>query len=267
MTKGNKFLYTEEGKQYLIDNYQNGSMSASDVTRELDLGYNNLVYRALRKHGIARKDRSQAQSNFLTNNPDKHPTKGKERTLAEKKKIGGAMHEFWNDIPDDEKERRREKSRESWLSQPETDRKAWLKKSHVKLKEASITGSKFEKFILAALITSKFKVQPHKKFLFEDSEMSIDIFLPVEGICIEIDGPSHFLPIFGEEALKKTIGRDLEKNQQLLANGYSIIRILNEKGYHSKTVMDIVSNKLIKLIKDVAERPKAGLVELLVEEL
>lgn len=263
----NKFLYTEEGKQWLQTNYIDGDYSAKDIVVKFALSYPNVVYRALRHHGLPRKHRSTAQSDYLRKNPEKHPTAGKERTLDEKKRIGLSMHHYWKDISEDTFQARIDKSREMWYNIPEATRKRWLDKSHASLRESAKSGSKFEKYLLAALLANNFKVQPHKKFLFENSEMSVDAFLPLEGICVEVNGVSHYLPVWGEEALEKTIQRDLLKTQQLLAEGYSVVIIQNENGYHSTTVMEKVAHGLIKLIKEVVKRPNNTLTELVVEDL
>ena len=55
-------------------------------------------------------------------------------------------------------------------------------------------------------------IEYHKKGIVPNSNLEVDIYLPEMGAAIEIDGPSHFLPIWGEEALSKTIKSDNEKN-------------------------------------------------------
>ena len=42
---------------------------------------------------------------------------------------------------------------------------------------------------------------------------------------IEIDGPSHFLPIWGEQRLQKQINADLRKSGSLLSKGFVVIRV------------------------------------------
>lgn len=249
-----KFLYTEEGKSWLEDNYVNGPYSAKDIVAQFQLAYPNIVYRALKHHGFARKNKSEAQASWLEKNPEKHPTAGKEQSVAVKKKIGSAVHESWHQLSPEIVQSRIDRGREQWYNIPEDKRKQMLEKSHIALRETAKSGSKFEKYLLSALISKQYKVQPHRKFLFPNSEMSVDCFLPLESVAIEQNGPSHYLPVWGEERLEKTISRDMLKVQQLLGQGYSVISIKNEQGYHSKTIMEKTANALLKLIPQVANQ-------------
>ena len=223
------------------------------------------MYRALRYHGFPRKNKQEAQKSYLERSGN-HPTKGKERNVEEKKKIGKGVRKYWTKLSPEQLNARIDRSREMWYNLSEKTREEYLKKSHKALREASVKGSKFEKFLLVALMAAKFRVQPHKKFLFEDSQMHCDIYLPVEGICIEVDGYVHFWPIFGEEQLKERIEKDLLKNEQLLSQGYTVVRIQNPKGYSSKTVMEDFCAKFVIFLKKLTKEPGNTFHEILVDE-
>ena len=49
------------------------------------------------------------------------------------------------------------------------------------------------------------------------------------GAAIEIDGPSHFLPIWGQAALNKTIKSDNEKNGLLRYHGIMVLRVAQKR--------------------------------------
>jgi hypothetical protein len=249
-----KFLYTEEGKRWLEENYVNGPYSAKDIVAQFQLAYPNIVYRALKHHGFARKNKSEAQSSWLEKNPEKHPTAGKEQSVAVKKKIGSAVHESWHQLSPEIVQSRIDRSREQWYNIPEDKRKKMLENAHIALRETAKSGSKFEKYLLSALISKQYKVQPHRKFLFPNSEMSVDCYLPIERICIEINGVSHYQPVWGEEAFEKTKARDMLKVQQLLGENCSVIVINNEQSYHSKTIMEKTANALLKLIPQIVNQ-------------
>jgi very-short-patch-repair endonuclease len=51
------------------------------------------------------------------------------------------------------------------------------------------------------------------------------MYVPSLKTIIEIDGPSHFLPIWGEEKLQKQIKADFHKTGLILSKGMIIIRI------------------------------------------
>lgn len=256
------FLNSPEGKQFIINRYVNGEESVYSMAKELGC-YENKLYRAMRKHGIARREKGEAQRIALKSGRFTHPTEGKERTQDEKQRIGETIHNYWEDLSDEKKKKRVEKCRELWYKVPEEQREAWNQKSFEALRQAAEHGSKFEKYLLTALMSKKYVVQPHKKFLFEDSETSVDIFFPVELICVEINGPSHYYPFWGKEQFEKTVERDLFKIEQLMACGYKMIVIQNPKGYHSKTVLRMFTEKFLPFL-DKAIKSDEDYFEILV---
>jgi very-short-patch-repair endonuclease len=86
-------------------------------------------------------------------------------------------------------------------------------------------GSKLEKFIYKELSNVGYKVEFHKKHLIQNQNLEIDMYVPSLKTIIEIDGPSHFLPIWGEEKLQKQIKADFHKTGLILSKGMIIIRI------------------------------------------
>lgn len=263
MNKKNMSLNSEEGKQFLLDRYVDKKESACTLAKELDT-HAKTIYRALKKHNIQIRSKAESQKLALEKGRADHPTKGKPREMCTKNQIGQKLHKYWTGLDPKEIESRIEKSRQSWYTMSEEKRKEILQKSHVALRKASIEGSKVEKMILAGLLSNKYKCQVHKKFLFPDSECHVDLYLPLQGICIEIDGVSHYQPIWGEEKLKETIERDLQKNEQLLANGYSVIRIQNPKGYYSKAAITLFLKKFLPFLKDVISKESVTLHEIMI---
>ena len=85
----------------------------------------------------------------------------------------------------------------------------------------------------------------HKKDLIEGN-FEIDLFLPALNTIIEIDGPQHFLPYFGEDKLAKTIKMDSKKNGMLLGAGFCIVRVK----YLCKNMSKAVERKLWKVVWD-----------------
>ena len=63
--------------------------------------------------------------------------------------------------------------------------------------------------------------------LIANANLEIDMYIPDARAIIEIDGPSHFLPIWGEEKLQKQIKADEHKSGLILSKGLAIIRIKN----------------------------------------
>ena len=53
------------------------------------------------------------------------------------------------------------------------------------------------------------------------------MYIPSIKTIIEVDGPSHFLPIWGNEKLQKQIKADTQKTGLILSKGMVIVRIKN----------------------------------------
>ena len=267
MNKKPNFFKTEEGRLYLEEHYVKGDMSVPEIAKEKEV-YPNIIYRALRQFGIKRKDRSEAQTTVFKSGRAKHPTKGKKRTYEDKHKIGESLHNSWKNLKENPEklEKRVAKCRKAWYKVPEKTRLHWLKKSHRAIREASVKGSKFEKYLVAALLASGFKVQVHHELLIENSKMHVDFYLPEYGICVECDGISHFKPIYGPETFEKRQENDLLKNEQLLGTGYSVVRIDNQKNYKSATAMEKFALLFIPFIKIISNLPKNTLYEISVDD-
>ncbi len=261
----NKQLLTDDFKQYLIDNYENGTKSIPDIAKEYNT-YSNKIYRVMKKFGIKRKDRAEAQKLVLSTGKAKHPTEGTERDVKVKRKIGRSVFNKNKTLSEEEKQRRIDKTREIWYNIPEETRKKYTEKSHKAIRLAGRKGSVFEHQLVVALMSQKYKVQTHFKLHFADSQMSVDILLPVEGICVEIDGPSHWFPIYGEESLSYQVEKDLWKNQQLMAEGYTLIRVQNPKGYTSTSFIEEFIAKFVPFLKMVCAKDENGFYEINVED-
>jgi very-short-patch-repair endonuclease len=79
----------------------------------------------------------------------------------------------------------------------------------------------------------------------------IDIMLPKEGVAIEIDGPHHHSPIFGEDRLLRTRDLDQIKNGVLIANGLKIIRIK----YTAKKFNNSVGRRMWEAFEKTMQSP------------
>ena len=108
-------------------------------------------------------------------------------------------------------------------------------------------NSKLEKFILTQLLKDGYRVDFHKEQMLSNTKLQVDLFLPTINLAIEIDGPSHFAPIWGQDALTKNQKYDEKKNGLLIGKGLSLIRIKQTKDF-SKTRANIIYTKLLNLL-------------------
>ena len=80
-------------------------------------------------------------------------------------------------------------------------------------------------------------IEYHRKGIIPNANLEVDIYIPDFATAIEIDGPSHFLPIWGDEALRKTIKSDNEKNGLLRYHGIMVLRVSQKRKTLSKKSM------------------------------
>ena len=206
------YMYTEQCK------------STYQISKELNT-YPNKINRVLKKHGIELKDRSEAQKNALQKGVSKIPTQGKKRSEKEKIKISKSMKKKWDTMSEDEHKKRVDTAKERWYNLSEAERTLMAQAATKGIQKAGKEGSKLEKFVRNHLAKEGFKVEPHKKNLIPNENLEIDMYLPELKTVIEIDGPSHFLPIWGEEKLHKQIKADENKTGLILSKGFVIIRV------------------------------------------
>jgi len=243
-----------EDKKWCYKQYWIQERSVGDIAKELDT-YPNKVRRALKKHGIKLRDKGSAQSIALKKGRSSHPTKDKGHSEEAKLKISESVAQNWENLSDEELESRRETARKQWANMSEED-KIKLRESAIPgIKRASREGSKLEKYIQSQLTKSGYVIEYHRKGIVPNSNLEVDIYLPELGTAIEIDGPSHFIPIWGEDALRKTIKSDNEKNGLLRYHGIMVLRVAQKRKTLSQKAMrdtwkaieselKIVSNKM-----------------------
>ena len=117
------------------------------------------------------------------------------------------------------------------------------------LRLACLEGSKQEKFLQGKLQEMGYEVVMHKKGLIEGN-FEIDLLLPELNTIIEVDGPQHFLPYFGEAKLAETIKMDSIKNGLLVSRGFCVIRVK----YLCKNMSKAVERKLWDVVSTEVEK-------------
>ena len=94
----------------------------------------------------------------------------------------------------------------------------------------------------------------HKKGLVANNKLEVDLFIPSLKTAIEIAGPAHFLPIWGEESLQKNIRADSEKAGLLISGGFVVLRIKNiTRNVSSKNMRDSL-NLIISELKKIDKK-------------
>ena len=241
--------FSQKHKEFLINQYINEEKSTYEIAQELNT-YPNKVRRALKSLGIALRDKSSAQSVAIASGRHEHPTKGKKRTESEKIAISDGMYSYWKEMDDEERDRRSELSKRQWANMSGEERETLRQMAAEAVRRASKEGSKIEKFLYESLTKEGYRAIFHKKGLIASDKLEVDIFIPELKTAIEIDGPAHFLPIWGEANLNRHIRADAVKAGLLINRGYVIIRVKNLiKNLSAKNMRDAFDILLVELKK------------------
>jgi very-short-patch-repair endonuclease len=229
-------------KEYIVNN-----KSFHTIASELKT-YANKLRRDAIKFQIPVRDRSSAQSNAIKTGKHKHPTKGKIRSEDVKNKIGESVMRSWENLDEETKKNRKIKAQENWFKLSEDDKMYILNKANEAVRLSSKLGSKLEKFLLSALVEEGHRVEFHKEHILSNTKLQLDLFLPMINLAIEVDGPSHFEDIWGNQALNRNKKYDSKKDGLITGKGISLIRI-KQLGDFSKSRARKLLIKLMPLIK------------------
>jgi very-short-patch-repair endonuclease len=110
----------------------------------------------------------------------------------------------------------------------------------------------------------EYRVDFHTSNLLSTQRLQVDLFLPDLGVAIEVDGPSHYEPVWGEEALAKTQWADQEKNGLLLGRGFCVIRLRTTAKNISIAYQQGLLDKVLKVLDNIREKGKLQIEERLI---
>lgn len=244
-----KDMTSEEKTRYLKKAYEELQLSWPDIASYIGLP-SNTIRRQAAKLGIVSRTKSSAQKIALLTEKKPHPTKGKTRSEAEKKKISESVYASYQNSSDEQKAARSLQAKERWDSMEESERTEFRKSSAKAIRKASVDGSKLEKFLHEELVKAGEYVEYHKEHLILNEKLHIDIFIPRINTAIEVDGPSHFEPIWGDKTFRRNLKADSEKAGLLLNKGLILIRVKNTKPLSAKYKRDILE-ELLSTIKRI----------------
>ena len=245
-------LTDTQKKAYLKKSYYDKNMSWIAISKELST-YPNKVRREAKRLGIDSRDKSQAQKVALEQGRSEHPTEGTNRSEETRIKISDGQGKVWDNLSDKERAKRSKLGRESWDKKTDAQKKDIIAKGSDAIRRASREGSKLEKFILNELTKRKYKVQFHREQWLKNQNLETDLFIEDLRTVIEVDGPSHFEPVWGEENLIKNQRSDLEKTGLVLEQGLVLIRIKQTKRI-SNRYMRTVLNELLEVIDRIEKK-------------
>lgn len=208
-------------ESFIIKEYR-ANKSAQEIAKTLNT-YPNKILRILKKNNEPIRDKSKAQKVAIKTGRSVHPTKGKNIDEKVKHKISKAQVIRWQNLDGEKLIEFKKGAKERWDNMSPESKYELHKKAGQKLRQASIEGSAAEKYLYSMLKKHGYDAIMHKKGI--GGEYEVDLFIEGQNIAIEIDGPQHFLPIFGDDVLQKNIKYDSIKNGLLLSKGFFMIRI------------------------------------------
>jgi very-short-patch-repair endonuclease len=206
--------------------------------------YGNKIRRILKKNNEKIRTPSEAQKLALKSGRSKHPTEGKERSKEEKISIGMGVSNSYSKLSETEKKKRGKVHKKYWKNLDPDEKTEYLKKMNKGRIESASIGSHLERELVNILSENGVVVNFHTK-VFGDVE--VDLFLPEHAVAVEIDGPTHHQPIWGDDALKKTKLADKRKNGHLLNNNITVLRVANFKNSFAYTDAVKLSKYIIKM--------------------
>ena len=211
------------------------------------------INRLLRKNGVKIRTISQGQKQYYSEN-DSH-RKGVKLSDAEKEAISLGMQDYYQSLSKDQMKQLKlimsKNGKKRWNSLSETEKRESIEEMHRANRLTADGGSKLENAIASLLEENGYKVVQRTKSFVPKNEFEIDIFVPGLDTAIEVDGKTHFEPIFGDEALAKTQSNDTYKNDTLLAAGFTVIRLRNNTTAFSQ----LKARQALKLLLDLFKKP------------
>jgi very-short-patch-repair endonuclease len=79
------------------------------------------------------------------------------------------------------------------------------------------------------------------------------LFLPELDIAIEVDGPSHYEPVWGTDSLNRNIKYDQKKTGLILGKGLVLIRIKQTKDF-APARAEVIYSKLKLTINNIKNK-------------
>jgi len=241
----------------VVKGYFEEFKSISTIAKELNT-YPNDIRRLLMKNGYSLRDKSAAQSISLKTGAHPHPTKGKKRTEATKLKISEGLSANWDALSEEEKASRSQVSRDNWNAKSPLDRETFRKAASKAILKAAKDGSKIEHLIMANLVERGYHPLFHHEMMLPNERLQIDIFIPELATAIEIDGPTHYKPIWGEDKLQKQVAADNEKNGLLLSGGFNMIRVKYTVSKITLKYKKELEEALAQALDKLANKQKTG---------
>ena len=244
--------FARENKQQILKMYEEGC-SSYEIADQFGT-YSTKILRALKFLGAEKRNYSDAQKIALKRGRSKAPIeKGSKLTEEHKFRVSEGRAKAWSETSDEERERLSQISKDNWLAMSEEEKQNLRTLAAQAVREAATEGSKTEKFLRKSLTEQGWTVRFHERNLIPDNKLEVDLYISDIKTAVEVDGPSHFLPIWGEESLQRHQKSDVVKTGLLINEGYVLIRIKQMTKSLSQKKMRIVLDGVVDELNKIAD--------------
>ena len=218
-----------------------GTMSLGQMAQELGMAKSTLYYH-MRKLGVERRSKSEAQSKHLENAP--HQRDGKKHSDETRERISKGTREFWDSEAGlDQKTRLGELRRAEWDSRSARQRSSVLRRLQNAVRPAPGELSRFgEK--LALFLGEREKVETGIQLTPDHVS---DIILDTRKVVIELLLP---VSVYGERQEQKTEARYDRLANQLSDAGYRTVIVEDRSNSISQARCQRVYEELLKFFQD-----------------
>jgi very-short-patch-repair endonuclease len=244
-----------KNEQKILDMYQKQKWSTYQIAERLNT-YPNKIRRILTKNGVDLRGSKDAQKNALKNGRSIHPTAGNTMSEETKLKISETQGQVWDALNKKEKEYRSKIGKDAWAQKSEEEKSAFIAQAQEAIRKSSRVGSKLEHFLLSELGKQNLRVEFHKEHWLQNQNLQVDLYLPEYMTAIEVDGPSHFKPVWGQENLQRNIKADQQKTGLILNSGLVMVRIKQDQSLTQRYMRNTLDKLLSLLAKIKQDYPK-----------
>lgn len=224
--------------------------SIRDICKIYD-SYPSQVHSVLKRENTVFRTKGEAQSLNIKTGKVPHPTKGTVRDFDTKLKISEKLQKRYENMTEVEKNQRSVESKENWDKRTDQEKLDFMSQGHKAIRDAAEVGSKMEHYLVQEILEAGFMAAHHKNRMLSNTNLEVDILVSDIKTVIEVDGPSHQLPIWGDESLEKRKRSDEEKNGLLLNAGYVVIRFKFNNSKMSIFKQNEAKNNLITILQDI----------------
>lgn len=239
-------------RDVLYKEYVENGKSFYQMEKEYGIPQARLRYQA-KTMGIPIRTKEQAQQLAVKEGRCYNPSAGKPVSPEIRAKIARTLQERYKNMSEEEKEAKRERSRQQFKNNPEAAQR-FMKSGQEAAKGIAQKGSNVEKYIYKELLDRGYIVSQHRECLIQSEKMHIDLLLEREHIAIEIDGPSHLRAVYSEEDFVAKKEKDQRKNGLLLQDGYGVIRAGVERGRSLITKINLL-NEILEAVEELKKNP------------